>query len=223
MTRVEMTTVNCALCGASNEVRVLLSTNRFGSPDLDFRPPRMARGALAYRVFRCHNCGFSGCDLSQSVNGDAAIVEGDEYQAVLRGSLPQLAKTCVCAALLDQNRGEKQGEGAMWLRAAWICDDERETTFATEFRNRSAAAMEAFLQECGVNTDPGGSLAIKLVLVDVLRRAREFDAAKEHCWALLSQDLDETPALLARFQATLIEAKDASCHQIAEVRRKEAE
>lgn len=64
MTTTFPQTIKCAICGASNEVFVLGSTNSFGSPDLDLRPPGMARNNLPIEIQTCSNCGFSAHDIS---------------------------------------------------------------------------------------------------------------------------------------------------------------
>ena len=46
----------CAVCGAMHEYRILTSTNAFGSPDLDLRPPMMKRGTMHLWVQECPSC-----------------------------------------------------------------------------------------------------------------------------------------------------------------------
>ena len=43
-----MTTVICANCQGQNEQIIIGSTNQFGSPDLDLRPPETARGTILH-------------------------------------------------------------------------------------------------------------------------------------------------------------------------------
>jgi len=43
----------CFVCGNTSEHTVIGSTNAFGSPDLDLRPPEMQRSTITHRVQRC--------------------------------------------------------------------------------------------------------------------------------------------------------------------------
>jgi hypothetical protein len=213
MTTVIPSTVECALCGATNEITTLLSTNHCGVPDLDLRPPPMARDTLGNVMFRCRNCGYASSDLSSVDEGDQALVQGAEYQRILKEPLPDLAKSYACAAFLDEVKGHVERAGALYLRVAWVCDDENEVELAREFRRRCAAHLESVI----VSRPDAASEAIvtaKLVLVDVLRRAGMFEEAMGHCEELLQQELDEGSRRVARYQTSLIRTRDDACHQI---------
>ena len=54
----------CAVCGATHRYRILTSTNAFGSPDLDLRPPQMKRGTMPLWVQECPSCGYTAEDVS---------------------------------------------------------------------------------------------------------------------------------------------------------------
>jgi hypothetical protein len=47
----------CAVCGIATEYTSIGSTNAFGSPDLDTRPPEMQRSTIFAWVQRCPECG----------------------------------------------------------------------------------------------------------------------------------------------------------------------
>ena len=50
MTTLGTASAACAVCGTVSEYTVIQSTSRFGSPDLDTRPPEMERSTLPYWV-----------------------------------------------------------------------------------------------------------------------------------------------------------------------------
>ncbi|MBU06018.1 MAG: hypothetical protein CL877_08750 [Dehalococcoidales bacterium] len=43
----------CAMCGAKSTHRGIMSTNAFGSPDLDLRPPEMERSTMGSILRGC--------------------------------------------------------------------------------------------------------------------------------------------------------------------------
>ena len=47
----------CAVCGRVSMQGVIMSTNAFGSPDLDLRPPPMERFTIDHWVQECPHCG----------------------------------------------------------------------------------------------------------------------------------------------------------------------
>ena len=48
----------CAVCGTEKEFYGIASTNSFGSPDLDLRPPEMQRSTMGQWIQQCPKCGY---------------------------------------------------------------------------------------------------------------------------------------------------------------------
>ena len=65
MTMIYDKTKECVICGAQGEFGWILSTNKFGLPDLDLRPPEMYRSTINLWIQRCHGCGFCAPDISE--------------------------------------------------------------------------------------------------------------------------------------------------------------
>ena len=53
MTTLDKAIVTCAICGEDAEQIEIGSTNAFGSPDLDLRPPPMKRQTMAFWMQAC--------------------------------------------------------------------------------------------------------------------------------------------------------------------------
>lgn len=58
MSILEQTKKRCPCCLHKWIVPEVVSTNKFGSMDLDTRPPRMARDTIGSWVHECPNCGY---------------------------------------------------------------------------------------------------------------------------------------------------------------------
>ena len=57
MTTMFRATHKCAVCGEMETYYEIGSTNSFGSPDLDLRPPQMQRGTMGEWIQK-ERCGF---------------------------------------------------------------------------------------------------------------------------------------------------------------------
>lgn len=75
-----------------NQYTDIGSTNEFGSPDLDTRPPEMRRSTIFAWVQRCPQCGYCACDVSKAPSQAEALVRSSEYIRQLSDSIyPELA------------------------------------------------------------------------------------------------------------------------------------
>jgi hypothetical protein len=96
--------------------------------------------------------------------------------------------------------------GEAYLQAAWIADDAGDIVEATKWR---AAAADAW----GEPADP--ELALRLV--DVLRRAGQFDAAEAAAKRLGT--LDEGSAMIVTFQLARVAERDTGRHLMSSALR----
>lgn len=204
--------VRCARCGKTSEQEVLASTNAFGSPDLDLRPPEMERSTMGLWLQLCPECGYVAPDLSALV-GKAETVRSPEYRGVLDDTrYPELARRFLAYGLLC---GETDAESAALsrLHAAWVCDDAEAADRALECRNMAAAGLSALKP---FDADEEG-LSRWAVLVDVLRRAGRFGDARAECEALLKQPrLEGIIRDVIQYQQRLIAAGDTAAHLVEE-------
>ena len=86
------TEVECWVCGHVAEQTVVASTNMRGSPDLDGRPPEMARSNLQYETQLCPSCGYCALEISGGTQLAKQIVASAAYQEALGSAqMPSLA------------------------------------------------------------------------------------------------------------------------------------
>ena len=211
MTTLFRETVTCAGCQKSSEHDGVSSTNAFGSPDLDLRPPEMQRSTIRFWLRQCPHCGYVAPDLSRAA-GDMSVVKSAAYRAILQDThFPELARRFLAHATLVAASPNSAAQAR--LHAAWVCDDMRQSTQAAECRKLAAesfGAMKPFEDsEQGVTTGA--------ILVDVLRRAGEFDQAAAECDALLQCKRAAGPLRqVLEFQRRLAVKQDASAHRVDE-------
>jgi hypothetical protein len=163
----------------------------------------------------CPHCGYAAPDLAEP-SGEMALVPGPEYQGTLKDQrFPELARRFLAHALLSVTSDPLAAAHAR-LRAAWVCDDSRQTELAGRCRQLAAesfAALRPFEdREQGVTQGA--------VLVDVLRRAGEFDRAAAECDALLAcRHATGILRQVLEYQRRLAAGRDATAHRVEECTR----
>ena len=129
----------CGVCGKGNQILVMKSTIRFGTCDLDTRPPAM----FPFTIFlqRCEHCGYVAPKISDG-NPEMLDFVRSEFYKTCDGIEPKTdtAKDYIRYAILqgynavgsimwpDQTTEKTAGKGinkVFWgyLNAAWACDD----------------------------------------------------------------------------------------------------
>jgi len=168
------------------------------APDLDGRPGEPARSTLRRWVARCRNCGACGADLARLPDVAAEIIRDEAYRAT--------PSTFLRAAAICREAGDLAEAAEATLQAAWESDDA----------GRDARSLRlAAAGEWGEPDSPEQALRI----LDVLRRAEAFDAARARAEALGTQRLDDTSARLLAFQRERIAARDGGRHLISSALR----
>jgi hypothetical protein len=216
MTTFFTTTKRCGNCGAEDRYQELGSSNSFGSPDLDQRPPGMMRDTLSLGVQRCGACGYCDEDVAKVRQGSGAVVAGAEYRRLLEDpALPELARMFRCKALLELEDGDCLAAAWALIHAAWACDDEDAMAQAAACRR---AAVEAVLRAEGLGKHLYEDLpdATTAMLVDLLRRAGDLDEARALLAARRGGITDDAIARILDFHAALIDKGDAGRHTLKE-------
>ena len=90
------------------------------------------------------------------------------------------------------------------LQAAWAADDSGDPVSAAAYRRRVA---ELWAEPADHET--------ALRLIDVLRRAGEFDRAEAAAARLAGQELDESAAAIVAYQRERIALRDAGRHLLS--------
>ena len=216
MTTFATVKATCGNCGAISEQQVLSSTNSFGSPDLDLRPPEMQRSTMRMWLQICPSCGYCDFELKKPIAPEITeVVRSDAYQSLLTSEdLPELARRFACVGMLRERSDRLDEAGNALQCAAWACDDASNETAAEQFRKRTATLFDASRARGQEFAGDSGSAAA--ILVDLWRRAGEFERARaEAAWALETK-LEDPVRQVLRYQLELIEAKDRACHTVAD-------
>ena len=79
MTMISTKFQTCYVCGHRSSYELVASTNTFGSPDLDLRPPEMYRSTMHTWIQFCDNCGYSCPDISEGFLGVKSIINSKKY------------------------------------------------------------------------------------------------------------------------------------------------
>ncbi|MDY7231473.1 hypothetical protein [Hyalangium rubrum] len=215
MTRIVDKLLRCFVCGTLSEQRLPYSTHSRGSPDLDGRPPEMARSTMPVWVQTCPECGYCATELSQGDPSAREAVQRPTYQEQLHAAdTPFLANRFLCLALLKEAAGRDADAAQQRLHAAWVADDAQERALAHKYRSAVADALlarrEALRRWRGDEADWKG--VERVFLVDVLRRAGRFDEARREVDAALQQGVSSIVRQLLGFEYTLLEHEDVGPH-----------
>jgi len=160
--------VICSVCGTEVEVSGLGSTNSFGSPDLDMRPPEMMRSTMVYWIDRCPNCGYVANDLTKPILVPEAFLKSEQYLSFgdhepvseLGGFFIQRGRISSCA-------GDAESAMNDYLYAAWCADDTSDEYWSKQARLLSLEEMEKL-----------GSITDETILAqkaDLLRKTGQFE------------------------------------------------
>jgi hypothetical protein len=216
----------CAVCGTEKEFYGIASTNSFGSPDLDLRPPEMQRSTMGQWIQQCPKCGY----VSGSIDDAAGKVtikwlkskeyihnDGIEFQS---GLADQFYKYYKISLLNEDN------ETAFYslLHASWACDDCDDTKNAAHCRIMAIPLLTKLIdgivagkpepeEDCDEDADEKKDNLL-LMKTDLLRRSGQFDKLLSE-YASRSFKNDIMNKVLA-FQLAKAAEKDTACYTIQE-------
>lgn len=215
MTTLYKEKARCAVCGSETEYTGIGSTNAFGSPDLDTRPPEMQRSTIFAWVQRCPECGHCATDVSKAPSQAATVVHSPEYTLQLSDlTFTELANRFLCKALIDESSGDYAAAGWALIHAAWACDDAEKPEPARTCRSKALDMIEKALGDGKeVAEQDGTDTAIQ---VDLLRRAGRLTEARQLISTKRSTITEEIISKILDFQDVLLTKGDEACHTIAE-------
>lgn len=206
MTTMMKEKCKCSVCGTTNEINVIMSTNTFGSPDLDLRPPEMQRSTMPYWLQECHKCRYVAEDISERAKIKAEFLRSEEYLSCNGVKFKsELAARFYRYYLINlENKKFKDAFFAI-LHAAWACDDEEDFHSAVKCRE-IAVSLHSKLE-------PDENLSV--MKMDILRRSGQFEALiTEYSSAEYSQEILNK---IAKFQLQKAKEKDTLCYTVADV------
>ncbi len=204
----------CSVCGAPARPPFRAPTAEL-APDLDHRPGEPARSTLAQWVATCRRCGTSGPDLARLPAGADMVVRSDSYRALrTRGpAMPFLRWAMIC-----EQTGDPAAAAEAMLHAAWALDDASGDAGGDAGADASKGAAELRRRAVALFGAPD-SPEEALRLVDMLRRAGDYDAAAARADSLDPAALDENSAAILAFQRGRIAAADPVRHMISSALR----
>lgn len=206
MSQVMTEPVRCAACGKKSEQNILVSTNTFGSSDLDLRPPKMERSTMVYWVQKCPYCGYVAEQLDKIPKINAPFLKTDEYKKCLGLVFDSnLAKKFFQQYLIQVV--EKDAERSFYaaLHAAWACDDAEDESNAELCRKYALVELDKLIEKTKDET-----LIIRRA--DLLRRARLFDKViEDYENKIYSDDLLNQ---IVTFQVNRAYAQDSACYTV---------
>ena len=203
----------CAVCGTTSVQGFVAEAGRQGSADLDLRPPPDQRETIAHWVQECPHCGYCGVTLEAPTAGAAEVIASEDYRAIREGASPELVVRLLCASTLLEHadRWVEAAETALW--AAWAADDAGADGDAVRARHRALDLLDEVRRRCEhYIEDPG---AETLVMVDVARRAGEFERAAGLLDGLGGVD-DPRFAAIVGFQRDRVAARDTRRYTVAD-------
>ena len=200
----------CAVCGSFAQYAVTASTNRFGSPDLDLRPPEMERSTMMTWVQECPVCGYAASNVSAPTGVTKEWLQSERYrncEGIPFGS--GLAKSFYRSYMI--NRQDGRGTDAFYalLHAAWCSDDNDEQENAERCRR---LALEHIGDLIASGQDGEERDTFLVVKADLMRRAGLF----EELWQEYGEvrfDSDLLNRIIA-FQLRKSEARDRGCYTV---------
>ena len=230
MSTFERVTKECAICGKKYEATEIMSSNCFGSRDLDNRPPQMMRSTLCYQVELCDDCGYANTSITWVFSEETKeIINSPLYRSILLNeNINRLAKAFMLAGLLHGMHEEYRTSGFLYLKAAWACDDHNDTANASLARKKAIMVFnEYFKQEFSeeqmlyrFEDKEKEDFNLKMIIVDLLRRSESFKEAISLAKELLKSTSDDLLKKILKFQIRLSRKEDTSCHRVEEVKKK---
>ncbi|WP_319408771.1 hypothetical protein [uncultured Desulfosarcina sp.] len=216
MTTITFRTGKCFICGHKGLFPHMASTNQFGSPDLDMRPPEMLRSTMDMWVQCCDECGYCAPVISKGSPNVNSVINSAEY--IKQKSdyvIPKLANQFLRWFIIERSTGHPAEAGWAALNAAWVCDDHDKVTEARHCREKAIDLFHG-ARKVGISfaDDEASESAI---LIDLLRICGQFQGANAMCEKALKRESVPILKDLVLFQIDLIEKKDINNHCFDEI------
>ena len=210
MTQIRNLEKKCSVCGETSMYPVLMSTNCWGYPDLDFRPAEMQRSTMNTWLDECPHCGYVARNIEHELNISPEILKTDEYLTCEGKDFKNnLSKRFYRSYLISKARNDYVSAFYMLLYCAWKCDDSQDE-LAVEIRKLAVAMLENIDAE-----DDDEKNRLKLIRADLLRRSLQFERLIEEYYDFKIED--EIMYSVIRFQLERAAKKDSACYTVEDV------
>lgn len=208
MSTISCLKIKCSVCGMESEQRVLTSTNAFGSPNLDLRPPEMKRSTMPLWIQECPHCGYVSENIEDDTTIDKEFLKSTEYSSCsnndFKSKLAKMFYRYYMINLLDDNC-----EDAFYamLHASWACDDVDDKDNAIHCRKLAIIEIEKLIRNTNNET-------MKVQKADLLRRAGLFNIVINEYGD--SNFEDDTLKKIISFQIEKANQEDVNCYTVAD-------
>lgn len=214
MTKILSKKYTCAVCGATNDYNILVSTNCFGSPDLDLRPAEMQRSTMFAWLQECPECGYVSAQVSDPTIMTKKWLKSEGYLTCDGIDFKSyLAKKFYKSYWINLECINTKGAFFAILHAAWACDDERDDENACRCRRLAIPLATRLIKKGYEKMD-----SLMLVRADLMRRAGQFEELIETYSKVRFED--DLYNRILQFQIERAEKKDRSCYTVDRVTRK---
>ncbi|OHS98527.1 hypothetical protein TRFO_08788 [Tritrichomonas foetus] len=220
MTNFGKKNTTCSKCKKKCQVEVLVSTNSFGSPDLDCRPPPMERNTMEAWIEHCPNCHYCAKDISQENEVSNEFLQSNEYLDLFKGNSSQyssLAKEFLAAALCMKSINCMKDAAIFYHHASWICDDNngQDSKESKECRQKSLELFQIIHNQSErVHND---DFYDESIMCDLYRRNEQYDECRQLCERTLTKNPSGIFSQLLQYQIKLCEQKDHDVHEICDI------
>ena len=184
------------------------STNAFGSPDLDLRPPEMERSTMNVWIQECENCHYVSLNLSEKCPVPVSYIRSDGYLNCDGYAFKSdLARRFYRQHKIKMLAGDLQQAFDALLYAAWVCDDAQDKANAKAMREL-CIPLATFL----ISTEEKKRDNLLLIKADLLRRAGRFDdLLAEYENVRFNDDVMNN---VLKFQLLKAKERDDACYTI---------
>ena len=216
MSTMKIVSVRCGVCRAESKHRVLMSTNAFGAPDLDLRPPEMKRSTMSLWVQKCPECGYVAPSISTPPSVSRELIDSEEYRSLDGLELAsELARRFYQHYVIMKASGRVKEAFYAALHSAWASDDAWDREGARQMRLISLGELDRLMEL------RKGDETLLLLKCDIMRRAGLFD----ELIALYGETTltEKLPNDILAFQLERAREKSASRYTVSDVRTDDGE
>lgn len=213
---IEMTVIRdiemkCSVCDNTSRQPILSSTNAWGTPDLDLRPPEMQRSTMITWVLECPHCGYVAGDLSDESEISEEFLKTEKYLTCDGIEFERdLSERFYRGYLISEETDNLEGCFLNLHHCAWTCDDAEDLENAKKIRKLAIAVISKLIQQ-----DDEENHNLLLRKADLLRRSGEFDQVIEEYKDRIFGD--ELLDKIVTFQILKAREGDDACYTVEDV------
>ncbi|MDO5575721.1 MAG: hypothetical protein Q4F84_01465 [Fibrobacter sp.] len=213
MPTIFFTEKSCYVCQAKSRYPLINpSFSIVGPRDLDGRPSQIERASVYLWVQRCLECGYCAPEIAQGNPSDCELITTDLYKKQLNcDQFPETTNSFLCHSMLMENDGKLSDAGWAAVFGAWICDDNGFRDGAVICRKKAVSLFTKAIKNGETFAENPDQQ--KIYIIDLLRRASDFDKALKLCDTELEKKDDNRELIdYFDFERELVLKNDCSCH-----------